>query len=600
MILQELARYYERKANDPETALAPEGFEPKEIPFVIVIDANGQFVQIEDTRSGEGKKKRGHIFMVPHGAKKSVDVAANLLWGTCEYAIGFDTKGGSKRIAKQHECFKTLLRELPADDAGVRAVCLFLDGDCLAQLKTDQLWDELRISASPVSFQLNTDTALICERDAVITAVKTGGTRPNSKAEPTQYGVCLITGEEAQIERIHPPITGVRGGGTFGSSIVSFNDRAYESYGKEKLQGLNAPISKRAAFAYTTALNHLLRRNSKQRIQVGDATTVFWASEENPLEGSFASFFNEPDKDDPDANTPAVRALYRSVEQGSKNVSDVETHFFVLGLVAPDKARLSIRFWLNETVERLALRIVEHFKDTSIVPFQDPRAKDRQGRKLKEPLPQYLSLSRLLRCVALRDEVENIPPNLGGDTMRAILSGMPYPETLLQSALRRTRAEQQVNYPRAALIKACINRKTRWNNPALKEELHVSLDLANTNIGYRLGRLFAALEKVQEEASPGLNATIRDRFYGAASSTPVTVFSNLLKLSKHHLAKIPNPGRAVNLEKLIQEITNAIDGETGFPNHLSIADQGRFAIGYYHQKQAFYTKKPETTEGVQE
>ncbi len=188
--------------------------------------------------------------------------------------------------------------------------------------------------------------------------------------------------------------------------------------------------------------------------------------------------------------------------------------------------------------------------------------------------------------------------------MRAILSGLPYPETLLQGALRRIRAEREVNYPRAALIKACINRKTRRAKSAVdsatEEELHVSLDPANTNVGYRLGRLFAALEKVQEEASPGLNATIRDRFYGAASSTPVTVFSNLLKLSKHHLAKIESRGRAVNLEKLIGEIVDAVDGGEGFTAHLSIADQGRFAIGYYHQKQAFYAKKIEPSEGVPE
>jgi CRISPR-associated protein Csd1 len=170
-------------------------------------------------------------------------------------------------------------------------------------------------------------------------------------------------------------------------------------------------------------------------------------------------------------------------------------------------------------------------------------------------------------------------------------------------ALRRIRAEREVSYSRAALIKACINRKARRSkladDSAPEEELKVSLDLANTNVGYRLGRLFAALEKVQEEASPGLNATVRDRFYGAASSTPVTVFSNLIKLSKHHLAKIENRGRAVNLEKLLGEITDALDGDKGFTPHLSIADQGRFAIGYYHQKQAFYAKKPEAAEGEQ-
>jgi CRISPR-associated protein Csd1 len=208
----------------------------------------------------------------------------------------------------------------------------------------------------------------------------------------------------------------------------------------------------------------------------------------------------------------------------------------------------------------------------------------------------------------MQGKAENIPPNLGGDTMRAILTGLPYPETLLAAAVRRIRSEREVTYPRAALIKACLNQTNRnptnlrsgTDNSTQQEDLQVSLDLTNTNIGYRLGRLFAVLEKVQEEANPGLNATIRDRFYGAASSTPVSVFSTLLKLSKHHLAKIETRGRAVNLEKLLQEITDAIDGCLGFPPHLMLADQGRFAIGYYHQKQAFYAKKPEPAEGDQQ
>jgi CRISPR-associated protein Csd1 len=317
-------------------------------------------------------------------------------------------------------------------------------------------------------------------------------------------------------------------------------------------------------------------------MQVGDASTVFWASAKTFLEDDFFSLFGEPTKDDPDRGVRAVKALYESVKQGSLNISDERTQFFVLGL-APNAARISIRFWLTGTVKQISERIVQHFNDIAIdhAPYDPP----------------YPSLFRLLASTALQGKAENIPPNLGGDTMRAILSGLPYPETLLSSALRRTRAEQEVTYPRAALIKACINRKTRWGNPALEEELHVSLDLANTNVGYRLGRLFAVLEKVQEEASPGLNATIRDRFYGAASSTPVTVFSNLLKLSKHHLAKIENRGRAVNLEKLIGEIVDSVNGKAGFPPHLAIDDQGRFAIGYYHQKQAFYAKKSEPIEG---
>jgi CRISPR-associated protein Csd1 len=195
---------------------------------------------------------------------------------------------------------------------------------------------------------------------------------------------------------------------------------------------------------------------------------------------------------------------------------------------------------------------------------------------------------------------ENIPPNLGGDVMRAILSGRSYPLTLLQGAVRRIRAEQakkdergnsamNVTYPRAAIIKACLNRQVRISQ-TYEKELTVTLDTTNINSGYRLGRLFAVLEKIQEEANPGINATIRDRFYGAASSTPVTVFSNLMKLKNHHLAKLDNPGRRVNFERLIGEIMGAVND---FPAHLGLSDQGRFAIGYYHQRQAFFSKSTE-------
>jgi CRISPR-associated protein Csd1 len=585
MILQELVRYYERKANDAETALAPEGFEKKAIPFLIVLSNGGKFVQINDTRSGEGKMKRARTFLVPQGVKRAVNISANLLWDTAEYVLGVDTRSKPDRVVLQHTAFMTRLAEVSAKDEGVRAVRIFLANIPLSQLEQSPLWEEIRTTNPNLSFQLAGDTELVCQRPTVVAALRASAANEAGETASSARGICLISGQDGEIARLHTAIKGVWGAQPSGANIVSFNLRAFESYGKEEKQGENAPVSKRSMDAYTKALNHLLEKDSKQRIQVGDASTVFWASAKTALEDSFASLFGEPPKDDPDRNTRAVKALYESVKQGSLNVSDEKTEFFVLGL-APNAARISIRFWLTGTVREFSKRIVKHFDDIAIdyAPYEPP----------------YPSLFRLLASTALQDKAENIPPNLGGDTMRAILSGLPYPETLLLSVIRRIRAEQEVTYPRAALIKACINRKTRWSNPAFEEELHVSLDLANTNVGYRLGRLFAALEKVQEEASPGLNATIRDRFYGAASSTPVTVFSNLLKLSKHHLAKIENRGRAVNLEKLIGEIVDAIDGGEGFTAHLSIADQGRFAIGYYHQKQAFYAKKIEPSEGVPE
>jgi CRISPR-associated protein Csd1 len=285
-----------------------------------------------------------------------------------------------------------------------------------------------------------------------------------------------------------------------------------------------------------------------------------------------ADFFSEPPKDDPDRGGEAVRLLHESVQKGSYAVSDKDTRFYVLGL-APNAKRISVRFWHVGTVPEMAARFDQHFQDIAIA----------HGQRDKDAL----SLFRLLVATAGQGKSENIPPNLAGDTMRAILEGTPYPATLLQAAVRRNRAEQEVTYPRAAIIKASLNRMLRFNNPTQEKEITMSLDPANNNIGYRLGRLFAALEKVQSDANPGLNATIRDRFYGAASSTPVTVFGNLLRLSQHHLSKLSD-GLRITREREIQEIMAEIGD---FPAHLHMADQGRFAIGYYHQMQDFFTKK---------
>ncbi len=580
MILQELAHYYERKSrDDTESALAPEGFEQKEISFLIRLDASGKFLQIQDTRVPDGKKLRARSFLAPQGVKRASNIAANLLWDTAEYVLGIDCKGKPERVAKQHIAFVDRLKELPGEDEGVCAIAAFLANIPFESLAASPSWEEIQDTNPNLSFQLANDLVPVFERDSIVAALQ-------SLRETTSgpmHGVCLISGKETELERLHPAIKGVWGAQTSGANIVSFNLRAFESYGKEQKQGENAPVGKAAAFAYTTSLNHLLSKDSKQRIQVGDASTVFWAEKQDPFESSFASFFSEPPKDDPDANTLAIEALFRSVEQGSPNISGEANRFFVLGL-APNAARISIRFWLTGTVREFSARIAAHFKRIEIdrAPYE----------------PRYLSLFRLLVSTALQGKADNIPPNLGGDTLRAILSGLPYPNTLLSAALRRIRAEREVTYPRAALIKACLNRNQM--DSTKEEELHVSLDPANTNVGYRLGRLFAALEKTQEEANPSLNATIRDRYYGAASSTPVTVFSTLLKLSQHHIAKIENRGRAVNLQKLFQEICDGVDGNHGFPAQLSIADQGRFAIGYYHQKQAFYSKKNELEQGVQQ
>jgi CRISPR-associated protein Csd1 len=232
-----------------------------------------------------------------------------------------------------------------------------------------------------------------------------------------------------------------------------------------------------------------------------------------------------------------------------------------------------VRFWYEGTVQQILDHIEQHFDDCTII----------HGPKQ----PETLSLFRLLVSTAVQGKSENIQPNLAGDMMRAILAGTPYPKSLLSSAIRRVRAEREITYPRAALIKAVLARDARYYNSNQKE-VGMSLDITNNNTGYRLGRLFAVLEKVQEEANPGLNATIRDRFYGAASSTPVAVFALLMKLKNHHIAKLENRGRAINFEKLIGEIMSGI---SEFPAQLPLPDQGRFAVGYYHQRQDFFITK---------
>jgi CRISPR-associated protein Csd1 len=578
MILQALCDYYERKPDLPRL-----GFETKAIPFVIEINTAGQFVQIEDTRTLEGKKKIGHNFVVPQGAKRASNVAANILWDNAEYVLGIpdtkkladrETKGKGDvylaRVKEMHEAFvaeiQTCIVAIP-DDAALKAVSKFLKSPDKARMEAHSLWAEILETNPAMTFRLNGDRDLVCQRPAVRAVLG------NASSE-TEKITCLISGDLDGFERLHTAIKGVWGAQVAGANIVSFNLSSFNSFGKE--QGANAPVGKRAAFAYTTALNYLLSKESTQRIQIGDASTVFWSEKHTYLEDTFAGLFDEPPKDDPAKQTRAIEALFKAPQTGVLGDEGGKTRFYVLGL-APNAARISVRFWQVGTVAEMSARIRQHFEDLEIIhaSFEKP----------------YLSLFRLLVATASQGKSENIPPNLAGEFMRATLAGLPYPQTLLQAAVRRIRAEREVTYPRAALIKACINRQARYS-PSQEKEIAVSLDDSNTNPGYRIGRLFAVLEKAQEEAvNP--SATIRDRFYGAASSSPVTVFANLMKLKNHHLAKLEE-GRKRYFEKLIGQIMSDIND---FPAHLSLADQGRFAIGYYHQRQAFYTKSETTTKG---
>ena len=571
MILQALTKYYERIPT-----AATEGFQKQEIPFIIVLNRQGGFAGLVDTREGEGKKKRARPFLVPKAVKKSVNIAANLLWGTPAYVLGRpkpdkkkDAEKLLERAKEQQLSFLDKIKEVFSDnpsDEGINAVISFLEKKDYEKLFNHPLWQEIEESGANITFQFEGDTELICQCEAVKKAIMSSPTD-----ELTDSQICLVSGNPDTPARLHTAIKGVWGAQSSGANIVSFNLDAFKSFGKE--QGYNAPVGVKSEFAYTTALNTLLAKGSRQRIQAGDASTVFWAEKKHEIEDWFADIFGEPVKGESEQDNEAIKALFKSPETGATPVLDDNTRFYVLGL-SPNASRIAVRFWYAETVADVERNIRQHFEDIEIV--RPPNQ------------PKYLSLFRLLVSTALQGKADNIQPNLAGDFMKAILAGTPYPATLLSSALRRIKAEREVTYQRVSLIKAILVRNARFYKTIQKEEVGMSLDTSNTNTGYRLGRLFAVLEKVQEEASPGINATIRDRFYGSASSVPVTVFPHLIKLKQHHIAKLENKGRAVNLEKIIGEI---VDDIKDFPGHLSLDDQGRFAIGYYHQRQDFFNKK---------
>ena len=580
MILQELVRYYDRKARDPDPAqrLPNLGLEDKDIPFIIELAADGGVVQLRDTRRLEVKKLRAQSFLVPQGVKKTSGVAANLLWDSAAYVIGLDKARKGKAEVTPHAAFRARIDALPQaaqTDAGLQAVLAALDRADWSVLRAHPAWAEIQETNPVMSFQLTGDVDLVCQRPAVAVAAI-----PVVDAN-ARSGRCLVEGVTAPIQRLHSAIKGVWGAQSSGANIVSFNARSFESYGKTDRQGENAPVGERAAFAYTTALNHLLAKDSRNRVQVGDASTVFWADAPSQFDSEFtlADFFGET-KDDPDRGVRAVQALHQALASGQLPVGERDAQFFVLGL-APNAARISVRFWMRAPLSELAPRILQHFADLKVVRRYDSD-------------PVTPSLFRLLSSMALLGKLDNVPPRLAGEWMRAILEGQSYPATLLNAAVIRCKAEQEVTTLRAALLKAWLNRDHRRAHPAVpanhqyfKEEL----DMQQTDAPYLLGRLFAVLERVQQQAQPGINATIRDRYYGAASTTPVLVFTTLLRLKNAHLKKLSD-AQTTYFERLIGEIMLPL---SDFPRQLALPQQARFALGYYHQRQAFYTRKDEPT-----
>lgn len=585
MILQALYDYYQRKAADPESHIAPLGLQWQEIKFIIVIDSAGQFIDLQDTRGEDG---RGRKYLVPKSIKRAGSKAyetAFLLWDHYGYVLNHpknDDESAKKMADLQHQSFLKVIDELPENikkNKELAAVHLFYKKQGPIAVKNHRNWQDCaQIPGCNLSFQLLGETRLVPESEAIRQFISSKE-QSTAESEDEIVGRCLITGLKAPIARLHTatPIRDSKSNAT----IVAFQKNSgYDSYGKE--QAYNAPISQNAEAAYSTALKELLT-SQKNKTVIAGSTILFWAIRKErknngfDLEESFQWFFSE-DRDDPDRSVKAVKSLYDAVHTGQLPRS--EDKFYILSL-SPNAARISIRFFRQGSINEIGSKIYQHFNDLEIC---------------KAPHdPEYLSLYRLLTATALQYKMDNVPPNLASAVLVSVLDGTAYPETLLQQCIRRIRAEREVTRARAAIIKATINRNNRLHKPSEKE-ITMALDPTNTKIGYLLGRLFAVLEKIQEEASPGLNATIRDRFFGAASSTPVTVFSQLLKLKNHHVAKLENPGRRIFFEKLVGEIVANL---SEFPSHLAFSEQAYFSIGYYHQRQDFFMSRKNENESKQ-
>lgn len=583
MILQALTAYYEQLLRQGKIA-APGWDGHFKVSYELRLNDAGQLVDVVDLRVSETKGKKTVLapraMRVPARKSRTSGVVAQFLCDNPSYLLGADEKGNPERAV---ECFKACAKLHHAildgvDSPAARALLAYFDSWDPAQAATHPLlaeqWKEITGNANLIFGYEAADHShsFVNDDPAIQNAWQA---HYNDRSADSDMGQCLITGKYAPIERIHPLINGVPGAKSSGAALVSFNVPAFCSYGHE--QGENAPVSEYAAFAYTTALNLLIAdRNHCKR--VGDTTIVCWAESAEPAYQDAFSLFLFGAEEASGIEEADVQAALRRLAAGQtvpfleKELAP-DQHFYVLGL-APNAARLSVRFFLRDTFGTFARNLQKHADALEITrPAYDNR--------------KTLSVWALAMETVNRKERSPSPaPQLAGDLLRAVLTGGRYPATLLNGVTMRIRAEQDVTRGRAAILKAYYLR----NSPTdlNKEVFTVSLN-ETTNVPYILGRLFSVLEAVQSDANPGINTTIKDRYFNSACATPALVFPTLLKLAQKHLQKLPD-GKAVFYNKQITELA-ALVPESGFPARLSLPDQGKFEIGYYHQTQKRFEKK---------
>ena len=567
MYLTELYRFYERMTQDPQSGMPPEGMSAEAIHFALVIGEDGSLKGVHDLRDSKGKPLRR---FVPAAVKRtSTKVLPNFLWDNTGYVLGVDGKGNPAFTARKYESFRTFHRQLCAasPDRHARALLAFFDRWTPEQFGS--IGEREALLDSNVVFQLEGDTDFLHQQPSLYSLWQDSLAVQDACAQ----GQCLITGQQGPVLKVHPAIRNVPGA-KVEAALISFNCDSFQSFGKE--QSENAPVSPRAARGYTTALNYLLQKEHKQVVRLGEDSIVFWtdrACAEESLLGALFDGLDATEQTQDSALLHKVRSLLTAMACG-RPVSeddgiDTSVRFFVLGL-APNAARLGVRLWVTDTFGNLLQRFGRWYRDLAI-----------ERRYPGEE--EHPALWQLLRDLAPLQKSENIPPLLGGQLLRSILLGRAWPQSMYTAALQRIHADKNVTYYRAALIKAHLCDTTA-------KGATMSLDKEEQNKGYRLGRLFAVLEKAQTDALGSVNASLRERYIGAASARPGLVFPQLLKTAQFHVSKRAkqHPGYDIRFSRLVSEI---MDGMTVFPPVLSLEDQGRFMLGYYHQNNALYQKK---------
>lgn len=562
MILKALYDYYNRC-----DGLAQKGLEQKEIGYLIVIDKDGSFLRIESRMKD---KKTAQAFIVLQTVKRSGrKYTPNILWDNYEYVIG-----GADESAKKHDTFIRMiekLKEQVSSDRYLNAISEFYKMNEKLEdiIKNDVLYEEMHKSKKNISFLLQGESKIAAENEKVWNLIL------SQSADDGIYGICLVTGKKDSVARLHTTIKLTKDTGP----LVSFKtDRGYDSYGKE--QGYNAQISGDAEFAYTTALNAMLQKGSHNKFSVGNRTFVFWASSNSEAaeqtEGSLFDLlgYTEEEVDDPNAKIEQVRKVFTAIYSGSLKTS-LEDRFYILGL-APNSARIAVVYWSECSLKEFAGKILCHFEDMKI----------KDTRIDKKP---YMGIKSMLAAVTLNGKQSEATPNLPEAVVKSIFQGTPYPFTLFSACIRRIRAESgnkdAIRIARMAIIKAYLNRINDNN-----KKIETMLDKSNTNQGYLCGRLFAVLENLQYAANK--QDSIRSGYMNAAASTPSAVYPTILKLSNSHYSKLAKDkkGLAIYFDNQKKEIMAQI---SDFPDTLDLSDQGRFFLGYYHQKNHEENKETE-------